>query len=365
MKLESGSDGITLTEVSKSFGSTRVLEDLDLVFPKGDFCTLLGPSGCGKTTLLRLIAGLENLDTGRIAFFGRDVSRLPVAQRNCSILFQSYALFPNLTVAANVGYGLRARGVPRAEAHKKVVDLLALVGLSGYEQRLPTQLSGGQQQRVALARALAVEPEVLLLDEPFSALDAQVRLHLRTEVRRLQKRLGVTTVMVTHDQDEALSVSDRIFLLLDGRVRQSGSPQEIYEHPVDAFAADFIGTANWLRGWRPCADGCFTKGDHSLRVATTEAVPEGPVALMVRPESFRIVRAGEESGEGLPAQIELIEYRGATERVVARIDGADADDGDGGEVQIDRAQSDEVIAVGDRVRLIPDPASIRIFSEQR
>jgi len=349
-------EGIVLSDISKSFGATRVLEGLDLVFPKGNFCTLLGPSGCGKTTLLRLIAGLESLDTGTIVFFGRDVSRLPVSKRNCSILFQSYALFPNLTVEANVGYGLRAKRLSRKETAEKVSELLALVGLEGYGKRLPAELSGGQQQRVALARALAVEPGVLLLDEPFSALDAQVRLSLRAQVQLLQKRLGVTTVMVTHDQDEALSISDRIFLLLDGKVRQCGTPREMYEHPADPLAADFIGTANWLDGWMPESDGVFAKGGARIRVEGNPSVGNRPVSLMVRPEHFRITGPGGE--EGIPAIVEWLEFRGSTERVVARIEagGAAAQ-----EVEIDRSVSDKQFSISDRVRLVPDPGMVRVF----
>ncbi len=359
MHSASTEEGIVLSGVSKSFGSTRVLENVDLMFPKGGFCTLLGPSGCGKTTLLRLIAGLEALDTGSIAFFGRDVSRLPVSRRKCSILFQSYALFPNLTVEGNVGYGLRAKGLPRTQTREKVRELLAMVGLEGYEKRLPAQLSGGQQQRVALARALAVEPEVLLLDEPFSALDAQVRLHLRSEVRLLQRRLGVTTVMVTHDQDEALSVSDRVFLLLDGQVRQSGSPRDIYEHPIDAFAADFIGSANWLDGWRRESDTCFVKGTGRVRVAGGGRKDLERAALMLRPEHVRI--AGPEEAEGIPAVIELTEFRGSKERVMARME---MEGGKGEEIEIDRAVSESRFSTGDRVRLIPDPETVRIFPER-
>ncbi len=207
---------------------------------------LLGPSGCGKTTLLRTIAGLEKQDDGSIHAHGRDISHLPPQSRDYGILFQSYALFPNLTVAQNVAYGLNARRMTRAQMQQRVTDMLAMIGLAGSEKKYPGQLSGGQQQRVALARALAPSPSLLLLDEPLSALDAQVREHLQLEIRRLQKEFNITTLMVTHDQEEAMVMSDRIAIMHHGRIEQFDTPDRIYRHPATPFVADFVGQANWL-----------------------------------------------------------------------------------------------------------------------
>ena len=233
---------------TKRFGGFTALDDVSLEVESGKLVCFLGPSGCGKTTLLRVIAGLEAQDAGSIEIGGRDVSRLPPAQRDFGIVFQSYALFPNLTVAQNVGYGLVNRRKARREIAARVAELLQLVGMPEQGAKYPAQLSGGQQQRVALARALASAPSLLLLDEPLSALDARVRLHLRDEIKTLQRRLGVTTVMVTHDQEEAMAMADRIVVMNRGRVEQVGSAAEIYARPASAFVADFVGEMNMLEG---------------------------------------------------------------------------------------------------------------------
>ena len=237
---------LQLEGVAKHFGSFTALQGVDLQIAPGEFVCFLGPSGCGKTTLLRIIAGLEAHSAGRILQAGRDISTLPPAQRDYGIVFQSYALFPNLSVADNVAYGLVNRQRPRAEIRTRVAELLGLVGLPGSEAKVPAQLSGGQQQRVALARALATSPGLLLLDEPLSALDAIVRVHLRQEIKSLQRRLGVTTIMVTHDQEEALSVADRIVVMNHGRIEQVGTPMQVYREPASAFVADFVGRVNAL-----------------------------------------------------------------------------------------------------------------------
>lgn len=229
--------------ISKRFGNNTVLDQVDLAVHKGEFVCLLGPSGCGKTTLLRIIAGLEQQASGQIFMAARDVSKLAPAARHYGIVFQSYALFPNLTVTDNIAYALRDT---RAAKQKRVDELLDLIGLQGIQQRYPSQLSGGQQQRVALARALATAPDLLLLDEPLSALDAQVRDHLQTELRRLQEKLGVTTIMVTHDQDEAAALADTIAVMQAGRIVQTGSPEQIYLQPANRFVADFVGRCNWF-----------------------------------------------------------------------------------------------------------------------
>src|SRR6478736_7399195 len=237
-------DYLRLEGIRKSFGSFQALRDIDLTVARGEFVCFLGPSGCGKTTLLRIIAGLETQTGGRIMQGERDISLLPPAQRDYGIVFQSYALFPNLSVADNVSYGLVNRKTPKAEITRRVSELVKLVGLPGSEDKYPAQLSGGQQQRIALARALATSPGLLLLDEPLSALDALERLRLRGEIRALQQRLGVTTIMVTHDQEEALSMADHIVVMSRGRIEQVGTPQQVYREPATAFVADFVGKVN-------------------------------------------------------------------------------------------------------------------------
>ena len=237
---------LELHGIHKAFGSFVALQHIDLAVRKGEFMCFLGPSGCGKTTLLRAIAGLEVQTRGDIWQNGRDISRLPPAQRDYGIVFQSYALFPNLSVADNVAYGLVNRKIARAQIVQRVSELLKLVGLPGSENKYPAQLSGGQQQRIALARALATSPGLLLLDEPLSALDALERVRLRQEIRALQQKLGVTTIMVTHDQEEALSVADRIVVMNQGAIEQIGAPLEIYREPASPFVADFVGKVNVL-----------------------------------------------------------------------------------------------------------------------
>jgi putative spermidine/putrescine transport system ATP-binding protein len=239
---------LAIENLQKTFGGNRVVQDFNLAVEKGEFISFLGPSGCGKTTTLRMVAGFEQPDSGRIAIAGKDVTGLRANQRKIGMVFQSYALFPNMTVAENIGYGLRIAKRPRAEIKTRVEEMLALIKLPKLGDRYPTQLSGGQQQRVALARALSVNPEVLLLDEPLSALDAKIRISLREEIRAVQRKLGITTIYVTHDQEEALSISDRIVVMSEGRMEQVGTPFEIYNHPRTRFVASFVGTLSILKG---------------------------------------------------------------------------------------------------------------------
>ncbi|QHJ01715.1 putative 2-aminoethylphosphonate ABC transporter ATP-binding protein [Xylophilus rhododendri] len=254
---------LDLRGIHKRFGAFTALQSIDLAIRKGEFVCFLGPSGCGKTTLLRIVAGLETQTSGRIVQAGRDISVLPPAGRDYGIMFQSYALFPNLSVAQNVGYGLVNRGQGRAQIAARVEELLALVGLPGSGAKYPAQMSGGQQQRIALARALATSPGLLLLDEPLSALDATVRVRLRNEIRGLQRSLGVTTIMVTHDQEEALSVADRIVVMNHGVIEQVGTPMEVYREPATPFVAHFVGKVNKLAAvaegerWFRCGDKRF------------------------------------------------------------------------------------------------------------
>ena len=241
-------DYLRLQGIEKNFGTFQALRHIDLAIARGEFVCFLGPSGCGKTTLLRIIAGLETQSAGSIRQEDRDISRLPPAERDYGIVFQSYALFPNLSVADNVAYGLVNRRTPKAKITARVDELLKLVGLPGSQPKFPAQLSGGQQQRIALARALATSPGLLLLDEPLSALDAQERVRLRQEIRSLQRKLGVTTIMVTHDQEEALSMADRIVVMNHGSIEQVGTPMQVYRAPTSPFVADFVGKINVLAG---------------------------------------------------------------------------------------------------------------------
>jgi iron(III) transport system ATP-binding protein len=271
--------------IGKSFGAQSVLNDVSLNIEAGELVCLLGPSGCGKTTLLRIIAGLERQDAGQLFMGPRDISRAHPQERDYGILFQSYALFPNLTVAQNIGYGLSTRNLLRSQTRERVEQMLELVGLTAIANKYPGQLSGGQQQRVGLARALAPSPSLLLLDEPMSALDAKVREHLRHELRELQKTLGITTVMVTHDQDEAMVMADRIALMNQGRIEQFDTPETIYRSPATPFVADFIGQANWL-DYHSISEGQAHFGPLSLSL--DNAASSGPGRLFCRPEALRI-----------------------------------------------------------------------------
>jgi iron(III) transport system ATP-binding protein len=276
---------LRLEGIRKDFGSFTALKGIDLDIAQGEFVCFLGPSGCGKTTLLRIVAGLEVQTAGRIELAGRDISTLPPAERDYGIVFQSYALFPNLSVADNVAYGLVNRKVPKAQARARVAELLALVGLPGSESKFPAQLSGGQQQRIALARALATSPGLLLLDEPLSALDAIVRVKLRGEIRSLQRKLGVTTIMVTHDQEEAFAVADRIVVMNQGSIEQVGSAMQVYRDPATLFVADFVGRINALPA--TACEGGLRVGTQLLRCEHTwPDPPDGARELRVylRPE---------------------------------------------------------------------------------
>jgi ABC-type Fe3+/spermidine/putrescine transport system ATPase subunit len=286
---------VELDGVTKRFGSVAAVAGVSLDIAEGRFTTLLGPSGCGKTTLLRLIAGFVRPDAGEIRIRGVRVNELPPQRRSTVIVFQDYALFPHLTVFENVAYGLRRRGVKAAEIGRRVREVLAFLGLEGQEPAAPLQLSGGQQQRVALARALVVEPDVLLLDEPLSNLDAKLRVRVRTELKEIQRTLGKTTVLVTHDQEEALSMSDRIAVMDAGQIRQVGSPVEVYARPADRFVADFVGIANFVtatvRAITPAgADLDSPLG--ALTARTAVALAEGQaVTVVLRPTALRLVDA--------------------------------------------------------------------------
>ncbi|MEU6091240.1 ABC transporter ATP-binding protein [Streptomyces sp. NPDC047085] len=300
----------------REFGATVALDGLDLTVRPGEFLALLGPSGCGKTTALRMLAGFEHPDSGAVLVDGEDVTHVPAHRRDAGMVFQSYSLFPHLNAVDNVAFGLRMRKVRTAERRARAAELLDLVGLGDKGERYPHQLSGGQQQRIALARALALRPRVLLLDEPLSALDAKVRLTLREEIRRLQQELGITTLFVTHDQEEALSVADRVAVMRAGRLEQCAEPAELYGRPATAFVAEFVGTMSRIPG--TMKDG--TVEVLGQRLPADGEVPDGDVDVLVRPEAVQ-VRA-DEQGTG---RVAATAFLGAVVRITVRLaDGTEA-----------------------------------------
>ena len=302
---------LEIVAVKKDFESFSVLRDIHLSVNPGEMLCFLGPSGCGKTTLLRIIAGLETQTSGRILQNGRDISWLPPDKRDYGIVFQSYALFPNLTIADNVGYGLVNSKAKKAEVTARVGELLKLVGLPTSGQKYPSQLSGGQQQRVALARALATRPGLLLLDEPLSALDALERVRLRGEIRRLQKQVGITTIMVTHDQEEALSMADRVVVMNHGVIEQVGTPMDIYERPATPFVADFVGKVNLLRAQALGANR-FRVGDMELQCDACDNgfAPGEAVNLYLRPEDRAVEHLGPDTPNRLRVLVTKVEFLG-------------------------------------------------------
>ena len=318
--------GITIAGVSRTFGTVRAVDGVSLEVAEGEFFTLLGPSGCGKTTLLRMIAGFTELDGGEIRFGSERIDRLPAHVRDIGMVFQNYAVFPNLTVAGNVAYGLKARKVAGAELTRRVDEALALVQLGGYGERWPHQLSGGQLQRVAIARALVIRPQVLLFDEPLSNLDARLRVSMRAEIRELQKSLAITAIYVTHDQEEAMSVSDRIALMSAGKLEQVGVPADIYRHPTSRFAAEFMGTTNLL--------------------------PAG----VLRPEALVLAAEAPTLWPRLAGKIERVEILGPLTRVDVRLD-------DG--TPLRAALLDDprrALKTGDDIELAYDPTRLTVLS---
>jgi spermidine/putrescine transport system ATP-binding protein len=296
---------VRLQGIRKSFNHTEVLRDVSLTVASGEFVTILGPSGCGKTTLLRIVAGLELADQGKVVLSGRDISGLPANRRPVNTVFQSYALFPHLDVSENIAFGLKARKFPLQETRRRVEAALVMLHLEGFRRRHPHQLSGGERQRVALARALVNQPDVLLLDEPMSSLDAKLRSEVQLELRLLQRRLAKTFILVTHDQNEAMTVSDRIFVMRDGRIVQSGSPAEVYDHPASRFVAEFLGTTNLIPA--VCDNGvCRTElGPLLPRVAP----PWLEGMLAIRPERIK-VRSDRPIANGLRVAVSELIYRG-------------------------------------------------------
>jgi len=349
---------IRLDSVSRSFGDVRAVDRFSATVEDGTLFTLLGPSGCGKTTLLRMIAGFTEVETGSIWFGDRRIDRLPAHRRNTGMVFQNYAIFPNLTVEGNVAYGLHARKVKPGDIRERVDKALERVRLVGYGPRWPHQLSGGQLQRVAIARVLVIEPEVLLFDEPLSNLDAQLRTQMRVEIRQLQQSLGLTTIYVTHDQEEALAISDRIAILRAGKIEQIGSPEEIYQRPQTAFVAEFLGGTNMLPGIAGRFDGRTTEVTScgtTIFVQGKAAEAGQKLFLSIRPEALRLAENSE--SPVLHGKLVLREFLGQIQRLHAALP-------DGTQIRVSTLGTRNVVAVGAAVTLAYDPAQITVYPGQ-
>ena len=357
MTIRGQAAAVRFDKVSKHYGPVVAVNRVSFEVQAGDLVTLLGPSGCGKTTTLRLIAGLEMPTAGSVFIGGNDVSRLPASARDVSMVFQSYALFPHMTVIENVSYGLSVSGIAKAETRDRAEEGLKLVGLSGYGERLPSELSGGQQQRVAVARALVLEPTVLLFDEPLSNLDAKLRRRVREEIRELQQTLGLTTVYVTHDQEEALAVSDRIIVMRNAEIAQEGAPSELYEGPRDRFVADFIGDANVVDAELISRDGDHATvrvGDRvELRLPHRDQ-PAGPVKLAVRPEAVILKTSEQEAG--LTGTVLKSTYVGGHVEYTL--------DTDLGEIFVADHQYDALISAGSRVWIAFRHRGVTLLEQQ-
>jgi ABC-type Fe3+/spermidine/putrescine transport system ATPase subunit len=313
---------LTLEKLTKRFGTLTAVDRVDLEIVEGEFICFLGPSGCGKTTVLRMITGFETVTEGEVIFNGKVINDLIPQKREFGIVFQSYALFPNMTVEENIAFGLKVRKMPKKMIEERVDQMLDLIGLRDWRKLYPPQLSGGQQQRVALVRALAPDPQVLLLDEPLSALDAKIRVRLRAEVKRLQQELKKTMIYVTHDQEEALSIADRVVVMEKGQFRQVGSPIDIYKCPNSSFVADFVGTSNFFRGRRN--GGQVRSGQWQFKISQEGTLADEEVFLAIRPEKIEVFKLGTvpasvEASNLIPARIDVVTFLGAAVRLVARV----------------------------------------------
>jgi iron(III) transport system ATP-binding protein len=353
---EDKTQAVELRQLTKRYGPVVAVDKVDFNVKRGTLVTLLGPSGCGKTTTLRLIAGLEMASEGRLFIDGEDVTHRAAYERDVSMVFQSYALFPHMTVMENVCYGLQTSGLKRRQIEAMAAEKLNAVGLSGFEKRFPSELSGGQQQRVAVARAIVLEPKVLLFDEPLSNLDAKLRRRVREDIRALQQRLGLTVVYVTHDQEEALAVSDRIIVMKDARIVQDGSPRDLYERPASRFIADFIGNANIV-------PATIARGDGDMGIATLGGLElqlpmrgagEGPGQLAVRPQAFRLRAGGPEPGE-IAATVRKAAYLGSHMEYGLALDGLES------EAFVIAGNVSTPHAAGERVGVSIDPAGAAII----
>ena len=345
---------ITVTDVVKRFGSNTVINGLSLTISPGEFFTLLGPSGCGKTTLLRMIIGFNSIEGGAISIDGKVVNDIPVNERNMGMVFQNYAIFPHMSVAENVAFGLKTRKLPKDEINRLVDEILEVVKIRHLKDRMPTQLSGGQQQRVALARAIVIHPQVLLMDEPLSNLDAKLRVEMRNAIKRIQQQIGITTVYVTHDQEEALAVSDRIAIMHEGVIQQIGTPQQIYQRPANRFVASFIGLSNFLTARLRGGVLDFGSCQVSAPALTPQAAQENEVLVSVRPEEFAI--STDLNQPGLPAIVRSSVFLGVTTHYFIELDG-------GQEIEVIRpSETGALIVDGTAVRLLPLSEKINVFT---
>ncbi|RJQ63940.1 MAG: ATP-binding cassette domain-containing protein [Desulfobacteraceae bacterium] len=315
---------MVLEKLSKQFGNLIAVNGVDLDIKPGEFICFLGPSGCGKTTILRMITGFEEVTSGKIIYDGKVINRVIPQKREFGIVFQSYALFPNMTVRQNIAFGLKMRRMPQRQVDDRVDEMLRLIGLAGWENHYPSQLSGGQQQRVALGRALAIKPNVLLLDEPLSALDAKIRVRLRTVIKRLQDELGITLIYVTHDQEEALALADRVVIMRDGEIIQIGSPWEIYKKPKTSFIAEFVGTSNFITGKKE--NGTVRFGRVGFAACNLDHLKGDTVHMAIRPEKIELVKTGD-STEGMiqsniiETKVEVVNFLGAIVRITFTLEG--------------------------------------------
>ena len=344
---------VVIRDVRKSFGSTAVIHGVSVNIDDGEFVVLVGPSGCGKSTLLRMIAGLENITGGEIRIGDRVVNNVPPKERDVAMVFQNYALYPHMTVAANMGFSLQLRGAPKAEIEQRVARAAAILGLQPYLERYPRQLSGGQRQRVAMGRAIVRDPQVFLFDEPLSNLDAKLRVQMRTEIKELHQRLKTTTVYVTHDQIEAMTMADKIVVMHDGLVEQIGAPLELYDRPVNLFVAGFIGSPamNTLKGTVRANGRLEFEGPGGIRLPLSSA-PQGSdgrsAIYGVRPEHFML------GDDGADAEVQVVEPTGAELQVVAKM---------GGEDIIAVFRERHQFKPGDKIRLKPDPRLVHLFDD--
>jgi spermidine/putrescine transport system ATP-binding protein len=356
---------VQLVDLVKRFGDFTAVAGINLDMPSGEFFSLLGPSGCGKTTTLRMIAGFERPSEGQILLDGVDMAQTPPHKRNVNTVFQNYALFPHLTVEENVAFGLKYKDVSKQETKERVGRALELVALTGFGHRRPNQLSGGQQQRVALARALILNPEVLLLDEPLGALDAKLRKRLQIELKALQEEVGITFIYVTHDQEEALTMSDRIAVMSQGRVEQVGPPKEIYEEPATAYVADFLGVSNLMDAMASGGGegGCHVKlGDFDLTAGQGEVDTDGPAKITIRPERVQIVDHGATGENTVPAMVERVVYVGSVLQVILNLAPGERIQAwipnEGGDLRFDSGTAVSVRFPREALRVLPSSGTI-------
>jgi len=359
--METASKQLVLENISKHFGSLVAVQNVDLVIEPGEFICFLGPSGCGKTTLLRIITGFEQQTIGNLIYDGKVLNDVIPQKRDFGIVFQSYALFPNMTVHQNIAFGLNMRKVPKRLSDERVSEILQLVGLTEWERHYPSQLSGGQQQRVALGRAIAIKPKVLLLDEPLSALDAKIRLRLRTVIKKLQEELGITMIYVTHDQEEALAMADRVVIMRDGEIRQIGTPWEIYKEPKTSFIAEFVGTSNFITAKKK--NGKVQFGQLEMVVSNLDTIDSETVHLAIRPENIELLFENISVENYLPSNIveveaEIINFLGAIVRVTFTLAAEEMI------VDISEKEFEKIkLKRKDKVKLYFPPDAFHVYSE--